>query len=100
LPCKYQDSININKFFFELFLFFRSCGYYHTAVVTEDGQLLVCGNNDDRQFGRSVSDKFPGLVKVSLPNKVLAVACGHQHTIVLTENGQVYACGMRYLFTV
>ncbi|UJR08508.1 hypothetical protein I4U23_012774 [Adineta vaga] len=70
-----------------------SCGYYHTALVSEDGRLFVFGNNDDRQLGRSVPDPYIGPVEVSIPHKVKAVACGHQHTVVLTENGEIYACG-------
>ena len=75
--------------------FFRSCGYYHTAFVSQDGRLFVFGNNEDRQLGRSTSDRFAGPIQVSFPDLVKAVACGHQHTVVLTEKGQVYACGMR-----
>ncbi len=56
------------------------------------------GSNEDRQLGRSISDKFSGPAAVSLPNQVKAVACGNQHTVVLTEKGEVYACGMKYLF--
>ena len=57
--------------------------------------MYVLGNNDDRQLGRTVSDKHAGPEEVSIPNKVIAVACGHQHTVVLTDKGQVYVCGMR-----
>ncbi|CAF1274011.1 unnamed protein product [Rotaria sordida] len=71
-----------------------SCGYYHTALVSTNGRLLLFGNNDDRQLGRSMSDKFSGPIEVSIPNKVKAVACGNQHTVVLTENGEVYTCGL------
>ncbi|CAF0861292.1 unnamed protein product [Rotaria sp. Silwood1] len=70
-----------------------SCGYYHTALIDENGRLLLFGNNDDRQLGRTVSDKFAGPIEVSMPNKVKAVACGNQHTVVLTEIGEVYTCG-------
>ena len=75
---------------------FSSCGYYHTALVTEDGRLFVLGNNDDRQLGRTIKDKFDGPEEVSFPDKVKAVACGHQHTVVLTEKGQVYVTGKCY----
>ncbi len=59
---------------------------------------MVLGSNDDRQLGRTISDKFAGPQEVSIPNKVIAVACGHQHTVVLTEKGEVYASGMCNLF--
>lgn len=79
--------------FIRRFVLFSSCGYYHTALVTEAGRLFVLGSNDDRQLGRTIKDKYDGPEEVTLPSKVKAVACGHQHTVVLTENGQVYIAG-------
>ncbi|CAF1432760.1 unnamed protein product [Rotaria magnacalcarata] len=70
-----------------------SCGYYHTALVDENGRLLLFGNNEDRQLGRSMPDKFAGPMPVSIPDKVKAVACGNQHTVVLTVNGEVLVSG-------
>ncbi|CAF4495428.1 unnamed protein product [Rotaria magnacalcarata] len=72
-----------------------SCGYYHTALVDENGRLLLFGNNEDRQLGRSMPDKFAGPMPVSIPDKVKAVACGNQHTVVLTVNGEVLVSGMK-----
>ena len=70
-----------------------ACGYYHTALVSEDGRLFLCGNNEDRQFGRSKPSGHSDPVEVSMPSRVKAVACGNQHTLVLTEDGNVYTCG-------
>jgi alpha-tubulin suppressor-like RCC1 family protein len=64
-------------------------------LVSEQGRLYVFGNNEDRQLGRTISDKYSGPVEVSFSDKVKSVACGNQHTIVLTEKGEVYACGMK-----
>ncbi len=64
-------------------------------MVSEQGRLYVFGNNEDRQLGRTISDKYSGPVEVSFSDKVKSVACGNQHTIVLTEKGEVYACGMK-----
>ena len=58
--------------------------------------MFLFGNNNDRQLGRSISDRFVGPVEVSLPDPVKAVACGNQHTVVLTKKGEVYTCGMIY----
>ena len=93
--CKFREK---QMSTFLNFFSFRSCGYYHTALVTEEGQLYVMGSNEDRQLGCSVSDKYSGPTKVSIPNKVTAVACGHQHTVVLTNIGEVYVCGMKEFF--
>jgi X-linked retinitis pigmentosa GTPase regulator len=77
---------------------FRSCGYYHTALISEDGRLFMFGNNEEKQLGRSMPSKFAGPLEVSIRNKVKAVACGYLHTVVLTDNGEVFACGMKYSF--
>lgn len=77
-------------------LLFRSCGYYHTAFVTEEGKLLVCGSNETRQLGRKMPPENASPAVVSLPGRVKDVACGHNHTVVLTENGEVYTCGQFY----
>jgi alpha-tubulin suppressor-like RCC1 family protein len=73
--------------------FSRSSGYYHTALVTEDGRLLVLGNNDDGQLGLETSSKFEGPLEVSMDSPIKAVACGNQHTVILTNDGDVLTCG-------
>lgn len=74
-------------------LCFRSCGYYHTALIDGVGRLLLFGNNDDGQLGRSKAERSIGSFHISMPESVIAVACGNQHTIVLTGTGRVYVCG-------
>jgi X-linked retinitis pigmentosa GTPase regulator len=73
---------------------FSSCGYYHTALISEDGRLFLFGNNSDRQLGRSIPYQYIGPLEVLLPDPVHAVACGNEHTVVLTKKGDVYTCGM------
>ncbi|CAF3124208.1 unnamed protein product [Rotaria sp. Silwood2] len=70
-----------------------SCGYYHTALITEGGRLFLFGNNHDGQLGYSISTEYVGSFEISLPDPVKAVACGNQHTVVLTCKGEVYTCG-------
>ena len=72
---------------------YRSCGYYHTAFIDDNGALYVCGNNTGHQLGQMKSSTDNDPMSISLPDKVQTVSCGNQHTVVLLQNGQVYACG-------
>ncbi|CAF1551114.1 unnamed protein product [Didymodactylos carnosus] len=91
---KQQETIKLPK---ELKLQYRvkeiACGYYHTALVSDDGSLYTFGNNSDQQLGRSSSEKQTGPIHVPLPNPVKSVACGNQHTAVLTDNGHILVVG-------
>lgn len=77
-----------------IWLVFSSCGYYHTALISDKGRLFLFGNNSNQQLGRAVSEQHRGPLEVSLPDPVRFVACGIRHTVVLTERGDVYTCGM------
>ncbi|CAF0756656.1 unnamed protein product [Adineta steineri] len=95
--CGYSPNYSFIKLPEELRLeysvFSISCGYYHTALINENHRLFLCGNNENKQFGRTVTDQYISPLEVSLPEPVKAVACGNQYTVVLTENGNVYTCG-------
>jgi len=66
-----------------------ACGGFHTAVVTEDGQLYTYGGGEHGQLG--LSDKFNRLVPTHVTafdtEKVTMVSCGWSHTVVLTSKG-------------
>jgi alpha-tubulin suppressor-like RCC1 family protein len=71
-----------------------SCGGQHTAILTEDGNLYMCGNGRNGELGRgdvlestSVVRDEPLLVnhfKIK-GEKIIDVACGSSHTIALAE---------------
>ena len=74
-----------------------AAGDSHTGIVTEAGDLLMCGRG---QFGRlglgDPGDRTtPTLVERALfdDDAVLMAACGVHHTAVLTEGGGVYTFG-------
>ncbi|KAF2980779.1 hypothetical protein EK904_001310 [Melospiza melodia maxima] len=75
---------------------FVSCGYYHSALISGDGELYT--------FGEAVNGKlglFPEQLKnnrvpqpvLGIMEKVNKVACGGEHTVVLTET-DVYTFGL------
>ena len=70
-----------------------ACGGYHTAFISEDGDLFACGSNQSGQLGiGSKQDKdIPVLLKSE--GKVRQVGCGLLHTLFITEKGNTYATG-------
>uniref|UniRef100_A0A672GV15 Retinitis pigmentosa GTPase regulator b n=1 Tax=Salarias fasciatus TaxID=181472 RepID=A0A672GV15_SALFA len=70
-----------------------SCGAEHTAVVTENGRLVVFGSNTHGQLGLGFkpATSKPASVKAFRSEKVKLVACGRDHTIICTYGGGVYA---------
>ena len=74
-----------------------AAGRGHTGIVTDAGDLLMCGIGQDGQLGLGVdADRTtPTLVERALfdDDAVLMVACGGAHTAALTEGGGVYTFG-------
>jgi alpha-tubulin suppressor-like RCC1 family protein len=72
-----------------------ACGYYHTAILLNNGTVRVCGYNNNGQLG--VNDTvnrslvFPVL---GISSQAIAVACGFFHTAILLNNGTVRVCGI------
>ncbi|GFO01566.1 X-linked retinitis pigmentosa GTPase regulator-like, partial [Plakobranchus ocellatus] len=72
-----------------------ACGYYHTALVTDDGKLYTMGEIDGGKLGLSddiLNTHIPQHVD-SIAEPVKSVACGSTHTVALTESGDCYVFG-------
>uniref|UniRef100_A0ABI7XK53 RCC1-like domain-containing protein n=1 Tax=Felis catus TaxID=9685 RepID=A0ABI7XK53_FELCA len=67
----------------------------HSAIVTDEGGLFVCGLNKDGQLGLGHTEDvlYFTTCRSLLGCPVQQVACGWDFTIILTENGQVLSCG-------
>ncbi|XP_043337264.1 secretion-regulating guanine nucleotide exchange factor isoform X1 [Cervus canadensis] len=67
----------------------------HSAVVTDEGSLFVCGLNKDGQLGLGHTEEVLYFTpcRSLLGCAIQQVACGWDFTIILTENGQVLSCG-------
>jgi RCC1 and BTB domain-containing protein len=74
-----------------------AAGDYHMGIVTEAGDLLMCGRGDYGRLGLGDQDgrTTPTLVARALfgDEAVLMVSCGFSHTVVATEGGGVYTFG-------
>ncbi|XP_028645231.1 probable E3 ubiquitin-protein ligase HERC6 isoform X2 [Grammomys surdaster] len=72
-----------------------SCGYEHTAVLTEDGQVFTFGGNSSGQLQHSPRSgrRGPQLIK-GVDGCVSQIACGSYHTIAyVCTTGQVVSLG-------
>ncbi|XP_017562150.1 secretion-regulating guanine nucleotide exchange factor isoform X1 [Pygocentrus nattereri] len=67
----------------------------HSALITETGELLVCGQNHKGQLGLGHISDVTNFQHCPLPGNqtVQQVSCGWDFTILLTDNGHVLACG-------
>ncbi|XP_052400223.1 secretion-regulating guanine nucleotide exchange factor isoform X1 [Carassius gibelio] len=68
----------------------------HSALITESGDLLMCGQNHKGQLGLSHTTEVITFQLCPLPGgkRVQQVSCGWDFSVILTgDNGQVWACG-------
>ncbi|XP_061466208.1 secretion-regulating guanine nucleotide exchange factor isoform X2 [Rhineura floridana] len=67
----------------------------HSAVLTDTGELFLCGQNKDGQLGLSHTEDVKHFTLcTSLSDcPAVQVACGWDFTIILAGNGQVLSCG-------
>ncbi|RLU20163.1 hypothetical protein DMN91_006770 [Ooceraea biroi] len=82
-----------------------SCGENHTVIVTKDGRVYSCGNNDYGQLGHEKTrkrfrlnstdsiERVPHMIKTLATKTVVQVACGVEHSVALTNDGEVYSWG-------
>ena len=68
------------------------CGYSHTCILLNNGELHIAGYNKFGQFGiNSTSTQFNYFKLVR--SDVKYVSCGAQFTFIITNNDEVYAAG-------
>ncbi|DAZ94789.1 TPA: hypothetical protein N0F65_002402 [Lagenidium giganteum] len=72
-----------------------ACSYFHTVVVTAEGEVYACGRNDFGQLGTTdYADRLePIPVNYFASHRVLSIACGQYHTIAALVEGGVVAFG-------
>jgi len=71
-----------------------ACGFYHTAILMNDGTVRICGQNQFGQLGQNDLIARSTVVSVlGISSQAIAVACGSNHTAILMNNGTVRVCG-------
>jgi alpha-tubulin suppressor-like RCC1 family protein len=73
-----------------------ACGAYHSAVLTEDGQVWTWGDEDIKRAEPNTPEKVTSDLffllnnKVDLDEKVIEISCGFSQTYALTEDKKVF----------
>ena len=72
-----------------------TCGSYHTAAVTNNGELFTWGGGMYGKLGHGSESGCSTPRKVEGLNDahVTSVACGSRHTVAMTSNGAIYSWG-------
>jgi hypothetical protein len=72
-----------------------ACGFDHTALCTEDGQMYTFGNGRNGQLGLVDTEHkaSPALVQALEGKHIVQVKCGCYHTMALTSSGYVFTWG-------
>ncbi|XP_053977184.1 probable E3 ubiquitin-protein ligase HERC4 isoform X1 [Hylaeus volcanicus] len=70
-----------------------ACGENYTIVITHDGQIYSCGNNDYGQLGHAKGRKRLQLVPDLDAFVFKKAACGAYHTLAVNEWGQLFSWG-------
>ena len=73
-----------------------AAGHFHSALVSEDGQLWTWGWGRAGQLGHGAEmtdEVSPRLVDFCAGPRICGVALGHSHTVALADDGTVFAFG-------
>ncbi|XP_012527820.1 probable E3 ubiquitin-protein ligase HERC4 isoform X2 [Monomorium pharaonis] len=70
-----------------------ACGENYTVVVTKNGQMYSCGNNDYGQLGHEMPRKRLQLIPGLDAFVFKTIACGNCHTLAVNEWGQLFSWG-------
>ncbi|KAG0575477.1 hypothetical protein KC19_5G006600 [Ceratodon purpureus] len=72
-----------------------AAGEYHTAFLTDEGEVYTTGNNDYGQLGARGQGKHVVPMRVAALDThiVTHIACGSTHTVAVTETGALASWG-------
>lgn len=72
-----------------------TCGYYHLAVTTDDGELWTCGAGTHGQLGHAdrAHQLAPKRVAATFGARLLTAAAGPRHTLVVAADGALWTWG-------
>mmetsp|Transcript_12295 Transcript_12295/g.23892 ORF Transcript_12295/g.23892 Transcript_12295/m.23892 type:complete len:561 (-) Transcript_12295:219-1901(-) len=72
-----------------------ACGGFHTAAITDKGELFTWGGGEHGQLGHGNKENYqrPTRVKALTKSNILQVTCGWSHTVVLDNEGCVWTFG-------
>jgi alpha-tubulin suppressor-like RCC1 family protein len=85
----------LNQYLNNEFVVDISCGFHHSLVLTNCGEVYAWGANDWGQIGNGCNDDqlIPTKVKGFNNERIVMISCGSFHSMALTECGHVYSWG-------
>ena len=71
------------------------CGGFHTAAITEAGELYTWGGGEHGQLGHGdkINKTTPWHVTALNKSTLVQIACGWSHTVALSAKGEVFTWG-------
>jgi alpha-tubulin suppressor-like RCC1 family protein len=88
----------LNQYLNNEFVTDISCGFGHSLVLTNCGEVYAWGSNYYGQIGNGCNNNqvIPIKVKGFNNERVVMISCGWGHSMALTECGHVYSWGANY----
>ncbi|GLG99343.1 E3 ubiquitin-protein ligase Smurf1 [Gryllus bimaculatus] len=70
-----------------------ACGWHHSVMVTDNGQVYSCGSNDFGQLGHEKTRKKPEMIDALSAYVIIGASCGANHSLAVNEWGQLFSWG-------
>jgi alpha-tubulin suppressor-like RCC1 family protein len=93
---KSYRKLMLNQYLNNEFVIDISCGFQHSLLLTNCGEVYAWGDNYRGQIGNGCNSNqlIPIKVKGFNDKKVVMISCGGGHSMALTECGHVYSWGL------
>lgn len=70
-----------------------ACGFQHTAVITEDGEVYTWGHGKSGALGHGNWDQVTLPKKVENLSNIVKIECGIDFTLCMDKDGKLYSWG-------